>query len=361
MPINQDALIQMMSAMGAGLNQQPWTQNINQLLQGAYGAKKQAGLIDMMKQIIGGEMPGAKASIGEDGVKLNLPANADIVSEAFGTAKAGAQASNIPTATGTGTGQAGTQAMGAGNVNLLNPSSSQPGMNLTAADLVGLTPQDVNAALSGALNVEQLRQKKVTDVMDMIYKGALTKEAVARSERMNLPEDTRTAAIKNYEYYLEGGGTKSFDEFSAPGGEPTSVEEWKQAQAGGYGGTYYEWKKEMATLGSAERPDRVTWTTATRELTKRFGKLDPTGMWAVTPELQNIHRLAQTILTNLRDEGVEPLKAVNEAENRSRKINRRYQQYIDAANTQIKDPKAREAKIAEINRQFESYLENYGR
>ena len=201
MPINTDALMQVLGAAGAGLNPDAWVQNLNALVQSGYGSKKQFNLIDVFKQMLSGDMAEGKATIGKDGVSLKLPSTAGLVSEAFGGGKMGAPSGSTPKpfAEGLPGAQVPNVPAPSPNVNLptlkggliydqktvgnlLNPSASQ--LDVSAADLAGLTPQDVSNALSGALNIEKFQQTKITDAADLLYKGALTKESIARAKEL---------------------------------------------------------------------------------------------------------------------------------------------------------------------------------
>ena len=234
---------------------------------------------------------------------------------------------------------------------LLNPSGSLPEISRSA--LAGLSPENISAALKGALDIEGLNQEKIKTMLDIPYKQALTRQANAYADKLNMPSDERTAAMKNYEYYLSQGGKKPFETWN----QDTTTANWndyQKAVEGGYSGDFQTWLEHMRTIGGGQEQG-VTWTTATKELKARFGKLDPTGMWAVTPELQYFHREAQRILTELKDQGVEPLKAVNQAEdmarNKQQQIETRYQQYMEAAK-QIKQSRTRDAKTEEIKSLF---------
>jgi hypothetical protein len=236
---------------------------------------------------------------------------------------------------------------------LLNPSGGLPEISRSA--LAGLSPENISAALKGALDIEGLDQEKIKTLLNIPYRQALTKQAEAYANKLNMPTDERTTAMQNYEYYLSQGGKKPFETWS----QDTTTANWndyQKAVEGGYSGKFQEWLEHMRTIGGSQEQG-VTWTTATKELKARFGKLDPTGMWAVTPDLQYTHRLAQRILTELKDQGVEPLKAINEAEDRARdkqhQIETRYQQYMEATK-QIKQSRTRDEKIEEIKSLFYS-------
>lgn len=263
--MDTNLLIQYLSGIGAAKSQAPWAQAANEITQQQLGAKSQFNLLDVFKKMLSGEMGESTAKIDSKGLGIKLAPS--ILKGAFGgesesgTMGAPDQGSPVlnnagyqlgqlpPAATGAAPSMPNLpeQAQGGWLQRLLNPQVSQPG---GVPSLAGLSATDVSNALSGALNIEQLSQAKLMQPHDIAYKQALTQEARARAERMNLPEDTRTAAIKNYEYAVEGGYTGSFDEFSNPTADETvNIKEWQQAVAGGYGGSFYDWKKEMTALG----------------------------------------------------------------------------------------------------------------
>lgn len=70
----------------------------------------------------------------------------------------------------------------------------------------------------------------------------------------------------------------------------------------------------------------------------RFGKQDAMGNIIVTPDLANVHRLAQKKLVELKKSGVKPLDAVNQAEDFARNVENRFWQYME----KVKDKKEKE-------------------
>jgi len=265
--LNTNLLKQFMLSGGAAMSGMPWLQaiapiGINTLqAQNQYGATMGSGggssgqgfdMQAMMKYILGGGMPGSTMKSSDKGVQFTIPqtqfskGNQNDLQPFAQGASLGVPTPNVPTPS------ANMNLPPFGLPDLMkmlqNPSVSQQGNQMP--NLAGLTPQDVNNIITGKLNIEQMNQAKAMQSIDMIYKGALTREAIARANEMNVPKDTRTAAIQNYEYALESGYRGTFDEFvNQKGNEATSIEEWKQAKADGYEGTYYDWKKEMTALG----------------------------------------------------------------------------------------------------------------
>ena len=96
-----------------------------------------------------------------------------------------------------------------------------------------------------------------------------------------------------------------------------------------------------------KEPSPVTWTTATKQLSRRFGKEDPMGNIIITPELAGMNRIGQKKLVQLKKEGMEPLEAINVSEAFARHIDSRYWTWIDAPNRTKKD-------IGDFNKQFKT-------
>lgn len=178
MPIEKNILLQYLSGAGAALSGQPWAQSLNQITQQNIAAQSQAGLIDLYKQILSGQMPGAKANLSEKGMNLTMPSNvmglgggagAGVEGHMGAVSDLGAGVSGVPAPTTVAPGAAPSAQQGGGFLSkLLNPSVSQPGSGaIPPSALAGLSPQDVSAALSGALNIEQLRQKQIMDMMGL--------------------------------------------------------------------------------------------------------------------------------------------------------------------------------------------------
>ena len=96
------------------------------------------------------------------------------------------------------------------------------------------------------------------------------------------------------------------------------------------GKTDTEIVESFKALGKEE--EKVTWTTATKQVSNRFGKQDAMGNMFVTPELQGMHRIAQKKLVELKKTGeINPLDAINMAEDFARNVENRYWEYLDAA------------------------------
>ena len=234
---------------------------------------------------------------------------------------------------------------------------------------------------------EQMGQQRVNDLVNNIYK-------------MRMLEAQQPRPVQAFVSDVPGYGDLTLDQYKAlptedrqyithilsarqRGEEPMSRKDFDaiddkdrhpaSAEAAAIDQLYKEYKgappqskiKEIHDLynpvkGSEPKtPPPVTWTTATKELTKRFGKLDPTGIWAVTPELQASHRLAQKVLVQLKDQGYDPLRSVNMAEEYANKYYNTLNAISDEAK-KIKNEATRRRYILEqtktVNDIFKSQL-----
>uniref|UniRef100_A0A6M3KEH1 Uncharacterized protein n=1 Tax=viral metagenome TaxID=1070528 RepID=A0A6M3KEH1_9ZZZZ len=285
--------LQYLSGAGNAISQgQPAAPALNQITQQSIAAKSQAdletelkkgkqsnqlqGIMKMVQQMLGGEGIGdSKMTLSKDGLTLKSSTTdlenfgktefpATLPQSEGGSGIDWSNPSNLPPI-------AKKYLEGAG---IVNPSAS-PLDEISYADLAGLTPQDVSRAFAGSRESEQIGQKSITDVMDMIYKGALTKQALAGAEAStpsitlpgtdikvtskqyvdwykNATKDERTAAIKNYEYAQSEAGGKfkgSFEKFQ-DNARTSHGKDYEKAVEGGYKGDFNTWMLEMAKAGA---------------------------------------------------------------------------------------------------------------
>lgn len=170
--INMDTLFQLLSGMGAGLNPDPWVQNINAITQSGYQGKKQANMIQLFGKMLRGEIPeGGKLSMDKDSIKIHMPSNlySGTAEQQSDQMMSGMGAANAPG------GQADTIQKSLIK-QLLNPSKGQS--LISASDVAGLSTADISNALAGALSVEKFGQQKRTDLVDMIWKLTQAKKAM---------------------------------------------------------------------------------------------------------------------------------------------------------------------------------------
>lgn len=386
MDMNMQLLMQYLSnagsAMGQGQNIAP---ALNEVTQQALGAQSKAKMIQQFAKMLQGEYPeGSKWSTDAKGDTLTIPkslmteggeveAGTGNVSEAVPKEGVKELINNI-------------KASGSGGMGAANPFVIGQLGEIDMSNLAGLSSQDISQALSDAGGAASLRQQSINSVTDRMYKRALTQQVM----QSMLPEGAEQPFVQS----VPGYGDLTLDEYKALptsdreyvshvlasreiGEEPMSREEFDKVEdkdripstAMGAAITRHmdetgelpppevlaNWADMFREEDKPREPSPVTWTTATKELTKRFGKLDPTGFWAVTPELQGAHSRAQEYLTEFKSQGIEPLVAVNMAAKKARnwqsKVEEKYNEYINRAR-EIPDKKKREAEIEKIRNQF---------
>jgi len=193
----------------------------------------------------------------------------------------------------------------------LNPSNSSVGSS--DADLAGLTSQDVSQALTGAINVNQLLESKISDVAARSLKerelamterltdaqiGKIRAEESRLTPSITIPgtdikltredfvewykaasKDERTAAIKNFEYATEKGFKGSFEQFQDLT-STTHKKDYDQAVKGGYKGEFNEWMLEMAKAGAINLGDIVERKKATEDIEAQKYFTNPKGLAA---------------------------------------------------------------------------------
>lgn len=260
------------------------TEALNQITQQNIAGQSMMGLLQKMLGGEGGE--GSKMSVDGKGVKMQFDPKA--FGSLFGqeggekgyslTTPGGPGPANVPVPTEPNLPSisegGGGGALGGMLGKLLNPSSSLP--NVSASDLAGLSTADILNALSGTTDVKKLDQKKVTDLIDMIYKGALTKESRARTRQLNIPKDERTAAIKNYEYALAQGSQLTFEQWVRDA-RTTHGKDYERAVAEGYTGGFQNWLRDMTALGGGlSLEQKVTQAEAMADVKSKKYFSDPT-------------------------------------------------------------------------------------
>lgn len=178
---------------------------------------------------------------------------------------------------------------------------SQSG-GVSAGDLAGLTPEMISQAMQFKFAKEEMDQKKVTDLIDMIYKTSLAGEAVARTEAatpsITIPgtdikltgkqyvdwykaanKDERTAAVKNYEYAQTKGYKGSFEQFQ-DAARTSQQKNYEQAKNEGYKGTFNEWLLSLAKAGAMNLGDLLEKERGKGEVKGQLYFTDPKGLVA---------------------------------------------------------------------------------
>jgi hypothetical protein len=125
-----------------------------------------------------------------------------------------------------------------GGTSATNPSSSP--LDISSANLVGLTPEHISSALQMKMMQDETGQNALMDRVKMMqaFQGIMT------------PEDIRTADMKNYEYAKQQGYQGSFDDFVNQQAKGTAgIRDYEYAVQQGYTGSYEQWKTDLAKLG----------------------------------------------------------------------------------------------------------------
>ena len=126
----------------------------------------------ILQKILAGEVEGGKATMSDKGLAINVPKSALDFGKGTGEYPGGSF--------GSPAGAKETVPQEA--MDLVNPSPGPLGTS-PGAGLAGLTTKDLSSLLQGAMGVEALGQKRITDVADVLYKGALTDQAAAIAAR----------------------------------------------------------------------------------------------------------------------------------------------------------------------------------
>lgn len=188
MNINKDLLMYFLAAGGQDVSAgRPFGQELGGAVKGHLQAQSYAKLL---QQLIGG---GGKVTMDAENVNIKAPASAFSQGPGgAGTEEAAKQmtSANAPEGT-TSAPSTGSAGISGANLPLLmsmfNPTASPLG-DLASAGLVGLTPQDISQAVQFKFAQEESGQKKITDLADIIYKNALTEQALASAEASRRPE-----------------------------------------------------------------------------------------------------------------------------------------------------------------------------
>lgn len=229
-PLENMLLLQYLSGAGQDIRAgNPLGTNVNAITQQNIASRN---FMKMLQKMLGGEVPeGGKITTDAKGTKIEVPKTMGSVGLAAGSQDPMAQA----------------QPLNIGNY--LNPSSSP--LDISGADLAGLTPESISQALQFKFMGEELEQTKLSDAADLLYKSALTQRALT-------PTPTKpTAAIQNYEYYV--------NQQRALGKTPKTIDEWDRDTRTAYEKHYQRYKDEGGELG---------WHEWLRDITALGGGLD---------------------------------------------------------------------------------------
>lgn len=226
MPINKDLLLQLMLGVGAEVSAGgQGVQAANLIGQQHLGAKGQYTMMDVFQKFLAGEGgEGSKMGIDSKGVKMQFD------TKTFGTLfgqKGGEQGYSLTQPGGPSPANVPVPKdlnlptpapAGGGWEKLLNPSSSQlPDF----PDVAGIGSADVSNALTGALGIEGLNQKKLTDLSTMINQASLTGLNVARTQE--IISGANRPLQQDYPINVPGVGTVTRGEWN---NLPTTTKEY---------------------------------------------------------------------------------------------------------------------------------------
>lgn len=185
--------LSLLSGAGAGLAQNPAVSNINQITQQSIASQS---YMKLLQRMLGGEVPrDGKLTIDEKGMKLDVPKSALEGPMSMTPLEGAQQGSQLP----------GGSGIDWSKQKAINPfATSQPG--ISAADLAGLTTQDITQALQSAMGVEDLKRQSIEDVYNRMYKFGFLDIQRGQAETARLAEWRRIKEIPEKVDVDVGGG-----------------------------------------------------------------------------------------------------------------------------------------------------------
>ena len=175
--LENQLLLQYLSAAGQDIGAgNPLGANVNAVTQQQIATRNFTKLI---QQMLSGKVPaGGKVMLNEKGLQMHIPQTSlqtDDFDPLSRSTEGGGSATTSPTP-GTAPSAPTNPALG----KLLNPSSSP--LDISNADLAGLTTQDVAQALKLKLANEEIGARSINDLFDNAYKAALINQAQQTTE-----------------------------------------------------------------------------------------------------------------------------------------------------------------------------------
>ena len=205
----------------------------------------------LQKMLSGQGVPeGGKMTMDSKGTKIEVPSSAgNPLAGSVGLDKGGGFDPLARSAEGGGTPvniSSQTPSSNSNMGNFLNPSASP--LDISGADLAGLTPGDISQALQFKFGQEAFQQKKLSDAGDLIYKSALTQRALAP----DTVKDDRTTAVKNYEFYTNqqkasGKSAKSFEDWDKDA-RTSHEKDYDRYKSEGGELNFHSWLRDITAL-----------------------------------------------------------------------------------------------------------------
>lgn len=232
--------LQYLSAAGQDVvSGNPIGTNVNAVTQQNISAQNYSKLLNRM---LGGYIPeGGKIVSDSKGMKLDIPKSALETSGGQGTGSLmSAQTTTVPKF----------------DSQFLNPFDSSQS-EIPAADLAGLTPNDISTALNARFTRDQIERKSVNDLMDHMIK--------AKELSLKIEESDRTPATKSYEYATRQGYKGTFEDWEKKA-ITGHMNDYEAAVKSGYKEPFWKWMLDMAKAGAINLGEKVTEKKAMSEL-----------------------------------------------------------------------------------------------
>jgi hypothetical protein len=123
---------------------------------------------------------------------------------------------------------------------------------ISDSDLAGLTPQDISSAIGLKMHQDELGRKKVSDIIDMMYKSEQLGASRIKSsiDLYKALKEDETAEMKNYNYAVKSGFKGSFMDFK-DAARTTHQKDYDEAVRGGYKGSFNTWLLQMQRAGAS--------------------------------------------------------------------------------------------------------------
>jgi hypothetical protein len=221
----KDLLMYYLSGVGGALGGKgSWQESLGGMTQQQIQSEKYMGFL---KQMLSGMPAGGKMTGDRDNIVMKFPTGTlggpkdmtlgggdeaiKSLENSTGTPSAPSSSGLQPTPqlTTGGVNSAGVETSPPSMKEVLNPSTSP--LDISRADLVGLTPQHINQALTLKLKKEDLESTKLSRIADIMYKNQLIRQADRRTD---------IAAYKAIQEW-EGKGPMNI-----PGIGPVSMKDW---------------------------------------------------------------------------------------------------------------------------------------
>lgn len=238
-PLENNLLLYYLSGMGKALSPEG---SVGEALGGMTQQHIQSrNYMKMLQSLLSGMPAGSKLTGDRDNIMFKVPTSA-----AGGTAPEATPQTGLQTTPKIGELPSEQRsAMYAGGMNLLNPSPSLP--DVSGADLAGLTPKEISQALQFKMGYEQLGQKRMTDLVDMIYKSAQASKL--RTEEGLAGEKLKPSDVRSYEYAVEQGFEGDLEAWKNIA-TTTHEKDYERAKSEGYEGNFYDWLLEFQKAGA---------------------------------------------------------------------------------------------------------------